>query len=79
MFYTTFAHGFQKLRDQDDVLNDVAAAAVSGVVFKSTGGWKAAGRSGLAFAGLAAIGSFAYRMYEEKQPLGSLFSSRSYA
>lgn len=37
MFYTTFAHGFEKLRDEDDLVNHVAAGALAGGLFKSTG------------------------------------------
>lgn len=37
MFYTTIAHGIGMIRPEDDIFNDVAAAGLAGVLFKSTG------------------------------------------
>jgi hypothetical protein len=61
IFFTTIDHGLCSLRGgEDDMLNRVGAAGMAGVLFKSTAGWKAAGRTGLVFAGAAALLSTGY-------------------
>jgi import inner membrane translocase subunit TIM23 len=66
MFYTTFAHGIAAMRGgEEDVWNDVAAASISGALFKSTAGVKPMAQSGLAFGLLAAVASAAHEAYVE--------------
>lgn len=61
IFFTSIDHGLCSLRGgEDDMLNRIGAAGLAGVLFKSTAGWKAAGRAGLVFSGAAALLSGAY-------------------
>ena len=65
MFYTTLAHGFQKLRneDEDDIYNHVGAGALAGIVFKSTSGAKQALKTGVMFGGMVAAVGGALHLY----------------
>jgi import inner membrane translocase subunit TIM23 len=63
LMFTSVDHALSKVRGEDDMLNHTVAAGTAGMMFKSTAGLKVAARTGAVFAGLGAVASGAYSLY----------------
>ena len=67
MMFATMSHGIATLRGgREDVLTDAAAGTAAGVIFKSTRGLRAAGKTGAVFGLFAGSVSLLYRWYTDR-------------
>ncbi len=67
MMYATISHLMAQVRGgREDVLTDAAAGTAAGLLFKSTSGLRAAGKTGAVFGLFAGSLSALYRWYTDR-------------
>ncbi|CAH1794548.1 unnamed protein product [Owenia fusiformis] len=74
LMYSVFGVIISKARGADDELNTLTAATMTGLLYKSSAGWKKCGRAGAVGFGLAAV----YCLYTSKDRIKGVLSSKGY-